>query len=79
MLREGGAQGQRIPQVRKPKHEGLPSIGLNLSRGSCRMSQYERREVEEPSACLCLSRVVAEPVFAEGFVAPYEAVGALGR
>ena len=75
MLREGGVQGQRTPQVRKPKHQGLPSIGLNVSRGSWRMSQDERREVEEPSACLCLSRVVAEPVFAEGFVATRSAPG----
>ena len=79
MFREGGVQGQRTPQVRKPKHQGLPSIGLNVRRGSCRMSQDERREVEEPSTGLRLSRVVAEPIFAEGSVAPYEAVGALGR
>ena len=39
------------------------------------MSQDERREVEEPSACLRLSRVVAEPVFAEGFVATRSAPG----
>jgi hypothetical protein len=49
MLSEWGVQGQRIPQARDPTHQGLPSVGLNLSRGSCGMSQDERREVEELS------------------------------
>jgi len=38
MLGESGIQSQWILRARDPNHEGLPSVGLNLSRWGCGMS-----------------------------------------